>query len=1373
MHKYTPLVLIISLLIMTAVGAAWLTGPENNNQTPPQQPLDNNTGGEQPDPPQESKLKQYALQLSRSLTTDEKTKLESIAESAGSLGGNTILVRAPEDRQGELQSLPFVESTREYLPVQKTGDKIKSSTGQSQKVKVTITLFSGDDQNDVINLIQKLGGSVTEKQGRYLRAEIPGFSIDKLTASPAVMFVEENEEPELLNNRAKDITGARPLAIPGFLTEPGLTGEGQTLGLADSGLDTGSMGNLHPDLESLPGRKPRVIMLKSWAGVETPADTIGHGTHMAGTMVGSGQASGGLYAGLAPGASLYFQGIMDEQDNLAPPLDLRQLFSPAYDADVRIHVNAWGRKSNIYNSSASQIDKFVRRYPDFLPIFGAGNSGPRVGSLTSEANSKNSLTVGASVSPRPAFDDVLGSTGETAGFSSRGPTKDGRIKPDLLAPGTNIISTASRVVESGLPGRPEYTSLQGTSMASAVAGGAAALLRQYLQENEGMAEPSAALLKAALINGARHLDGTPSSVGFGLLDISSTVIALKNGLFNAVDNYEGITTGESAAYEIKVTDSTAPLKATLAWTDPEAMPGSPATLVNDLNLEVTAPGGEKFYGNDFNQKGISDTRNNVEQVYIPNPRPGTYKVTVHGESVAEDVTLSKGTTQDYALVFGQPPVQGVVTESAGDKVILGGGTELSPGKDITLAVNDRLSSVPEKLLPGTELYMAGNPPNGKKTYAVLRAGRVDGVKALVVDDVTVLVRMNSEQREGGYAVDNQAQGVLSLNGHPLQQGTVIPPGSSVTRYVNPHRQTLWKADITSREIKGVLSGIDPEKHQIEILNTDNIYQLAGEASLSFFDVMVGGDLADLPFGTSTPADLNNLLQGMPLNITLGSDGQVYHLAVKRYMVTGKVSEVKAATDHIILSSGGEYHVMPGIKVVRDGKPAGLEEIREGDLVMVNLVPESTRALSVNAFSSVGYGRVIYTEDDTLYLMDNEDGFSMLSFHPDITVFRWGMAAGTSSLSPGQWVRVIKDPVSGEARRVDIADLAGKVEAVLEAYNPGGNIIKTADGESYRLSSVSQVTKNGIAVKPRDLLPGEQVSITVLHGPEGEKIIAALEAETRAGVKPPELKVKSTVPFEDISLISGNTTASRLYGWFPGGKYKDIELSDAGEFYYPVQGAEAENIRLVAVDTKTGGVASLQLSLPRRATGFPDIEGHWAEIDIGNLVSRGMLKGYPDGTFRPDREVNRVEFTAMLTRLMGGSAAGADIPYDDAEDIPRWAKGAVALAHSRGLVGGYEDNTFRPYAEISREEVAVLLVRAYDILKGIPQDIEDNAPPYADRGSIAAWAREDVALARELGLLGGRPNNRLAPKDHLTRAETAAALSRLLHDLTNQTTKQPT
>ncbi|NLK52013.1 MAG: S8 family serine peptidase, partial [Syntrophomonadaceae bacterium] len=193
----------------------------------------------------------------------------------------------------------------------------------------------------------------------------------------------EEKKVRFLNDRASDIIGTRPITAPGLVTPPGLTGRGQIVGLADSGLDLGSLKDLHPDLQNISGQMPKVVLLKSWSGRATSDDPLGHGTHMAATIVGTGAASDGQFKGIAPGASLYFQALLDGGTQLKPPSDLHQLFYPAYSAGVRVHINGWGGGTCSYGNTAAQIDAFVRRYPDFLPLIAAGNSGPKAHSLTS------------------------------------------------------------------------------------------------------------------------------------------------------------------------------------------------------------------------------------------------------------------------------------------------------------------------------------------------------------------------------------------------------------------------------------------------------------------------------------------------------------------------------------------------------------------------------------------------------------------------------------------------------------------------------------------------------------------------------------------------------------------------------------------------------------------------------------------------------------------------------------------------------------------------------------------------------------------------------------------------------------------------------
>src|SRR5690606_31280905 len=112
--------------------------------------------------------------------------------------------------------------------------------------------------------------------------------------------------------------------------------------------------------------------------------------------------------------------------------------------------------------------------------------------------------------------------------------------------------------------------------------------------------------------------------------------------------------------------------------------------------------------------------------------------------------------------------------------------------------------------------------------------------------------------------------------------------------------------------------------------------------------------------------------------------------------------------------------------------------------------------------------------------------------------------------------------------------------------------------------------------------------------------------------------------------------------------------------------------------------------------FSDIAGHWAERQIIQAAMNHIVSGYPDGTFRPDHPITRAEFTVMLVNTLeldGTASLDALDAFTDKEDIGAWAREAVAKAKQANIVIGYEDGTFRPGANITRAEMAVMVARA--------------------------------------------------------------------------------
>jgi hypothetical protein len=245
---------------------------------------------------------------------------------------------------------------------------------------------------------------------------------------------------------------------------------------------------------------------------------------------------------------------------------------------------------------------------------------------------------------------------DVVAFSSRGPCEAGRRKPDLIAPGTFVLSTRSSQIASNNfawrafpPAKYEYMYMGGTSMATPLVAGCAAIARQYLRESEGIANPSAALVKAVLIHSAlylkyryAHANSTAwadNEQGWGRVDLHRSLNPKPPTNVFFLDENAGLWTGEMCEFEVEVTDASVPLRATLVYSD---FPGE--DLLNNLNLFIYNPHGTFYVGNDFTGSGSPDPDNNVEGVVVQNPITGKWSIRVIAGNIPEG-------PQDFALVI--------------------------------------------------------------------------------------------------------------------------------------------------------------------------------------------------------------------------------------------------------------------------------------------------------------------------------------------------------------------------------------------------------------------------------------------------------------------------------------------------------------------------------------------------------------------------------------------------------------------------------------------------------------------------------------------------------------------------------------------------
>jgi len=604
--------------------------------------------------------------------------------------------------------------------------------------EVQIDLFAGAAPAAVVSALEKSvpGVTITERSeradaGQYVRAKVSIGRLDALieaaSAIDGVSFISPWIQPHPMNSAAigaiqgnsvnVSCAGSGPVCGPTPMWDHGLFGSGQIVAVSDTGTDANeawfttldkgigahteitvadapvlpAIGSLHPDNKIVgywvqPGATA-YDNNKTCPG--SPSSSSWHGTHTSGTLVGDAAGTFGattytastptsaghdLADGMAPNAQLLQQDIGNDDSGCLQINDLRGTLEQAVAAGAHIHSDSWGAPTaGVYAGNDNNVDYATYTLEDLLFVVAAANEGPSAGTIGSPGNAKNALTVGA-----------LGHGGSqsVASFSSRGPTADGRLKPDIMAPGSATVSAAGDSSTTATIEAPLTKGMSGTSMATPTVAGNAALMRQYFTDGfyprgaktaADAYNPSGMAMKAFLLNGTNPLQGNNwpnNNIGWGRawLDGSLWFANTMTGgddsrrarLFERT-NTAGMETGDVHEYTIANVQAGVEFRATLTWYDPEAAVGAASTLVNNLDLEVVGPGGT-YLGNFFTggvstTGGSADSKNTVEQVRLTAPVAGSYTLRVKGTSIPGN-GRPQTDRQGYALVvsgaFGLP-----------------------------------------------------------------------------------------------------------------------------------------------------------------------------------------------------------------------------------------------------------------------------------------------------------------------------------------------------------------------------------------------------------------------------------------------------------------------------------------------------------------------------------------------------------------------------------------------------------------------------------------------------------------------------------------------------------------------------------------------
>ncbi len=634
-------------------------------------------------------------------------------------------VKMKPKMRSQVESLDFIDWTGVYHPGYKIDPEIKQVDGVRGLEKIKVFMDGTTDlksASQVVSNLENIEISTRLVTGEY---KLVGYVYEKkavrdIAKNPEVTWITPFKEKELKDEIGTQIVGGffdvdNPGDSPyrgegnygSHVNQIGYKGQDITIQVADTGLGDGTTPNAgHNDFTGrVKGGSDLGSTVDGWN------DGYGHGTHCAGLATGDTYNGNGVtYAGWtdfyvgqgsAPEAKIWASQIFEDDGSGDFPSDYYTILEDGkVNGEAYISTNSWGesRGDSQYSEMDTSYDAAVRDADNTtageqpMSIFvSAGNGGPGENTITSPATAKNVIAVGASKNYMPDSTSYGNSGSDTtnpadiADFSSRGFEMDGRVKPDVAAPGQADLSTHSPDVSGsnlyGLyteDGRYEWC--DGTSMAGPTAAGAGAVIAGYYEDTYGE-KPSPEMVKALMINAAKDMDDTAGNTGpipnpdegWGRVFLPPIMDHDMYPTWRLFDRPTQLETGDSESYTVRVADDDHPLNITLAYSDapgePDSGTESKPALKNDLWLKVTGPNGDVWYGNAF-ENGMSvagsgkinstfdpdgddnDDKNNVENVFIPKSEleSGAYEVEVVGKNVVEDaVPSTPEVDQDYAL----------------------------------------------------------------------------------------------------------------------------------------------------------------------------------------------------------------------------------------------------------------------------------------------------------------------------------------------------------------------------------------------------------------------------------------------------------------------------------------------------------------------------------------------------------------------------------------------------------------------------------------------------------------------------------------------------------------------------------------------------
>lgn len=545
----------------------------------------------------------------------------------------------------------IVEPTAEDKITPLLSEHLSKLRDEGMKIVVTVSFFESTGNTGALELLRSLDAKAADSAmlyGNRMIVEIEASGISELAASELVSTLECGPGKKVGYN----FNTARSLGVDQVWNKYRVDGDGVNVGIWDGGsvFPHNAFGN-------------RLVVVQK-------VDPEDHATHVAGTIAAGRKKR--QSRGMAYSSSLY---SYDYEGDVPT-----EMASAVREYGVLLANNSWGYatgweliywgaeygnlwtwfgKENFgrYSSEAAAYDKLIYQ-KDISVVFAAGNDrgddfidwawvdyasstlywGLVIGrdgpykTIGSNASAKNVITVGATRGKSWMSD-----------FSSWGPTRDGRVKPEVVAPGVNVFSTMNK---------GKYGRLSGTSMSTPAVTGSLALLCEQWKEHAGEYPTNAVLRNIIAITATdRNPRGPDYKFGFGVLNVEKAAALIEANKENKIIIENAVTRKERThKYTLSLYGKPTSRNVCLAWTDPPARADASSALVNDLDIRVIDPNGKVYYpwtlDGDRPSKsalqGINDA-DNIELVWLKNAKEGEWTIEVTA------VYFGKGTRQKYAL----------------------------------------------------------------------------------------------------------------------------------------------------------------------------------------------------------------------------------------------------------------------------------------------------------------------------------------------------------------------------------------------------------------------------------------------------------------------------------------------------------------------------------------------------------------------------------------------------------------------------------------------------------------------------------------------------------------------------------------------------